>query len=408
MKIPPDPSTVCWVAVVILCLCAAQATAQTPQDLHPSSPHLGIPIGDLWIHPIGLLETDARLYPNLQQGTSGFAIQRARLGIAAITDHTYSSITIEMATEHPSILNAYFSYLPWSWLELSVGYRKSPLFITGRDVFAPTHPLMERSAVVRALWPLRDLGAEVIVRPTFAPLDLYLRASNGSAGWIANDDDALALTARLDLSLGQTRDPNASWGLLIGGAVVYENTLDRAGISGETPWGFVFHRVPAVSGDRWVVEGHMQATLGPVSVLVEGGFAQEGRARDTDGNPDTPRLTLDPMTAYGTSAELWWTLFGPRRRPGRWPVPPTDGNPSWSAVEVAARFERLWTGQDSPDVRASGAVGGALSARWWLSSHFALGASGYYYALDQPPVDDPSSTDTWTVMGRFTTHLDQR
>lgn len=381
---------------------ASAAPASSPAPVEP----LGVAVGGLWLRPSGLLEGDVRAYPSLPQGTSGFALGRGRLGVTATSAHTFTTVTAELVGDRVTLLNAFISYSPWRWLELSIGFRKSPLFITGRDLYAPALPLMERSATVRALWPLRDLGAEVVWRSEQAPIDLFLRASNGSAGWVANDDDLLALTARLDLALGRARDPSAPFGLRVGGAVIYEDVLDRPGMAGQTPWGFAFQRVPSVSGERLVLAGHLRADLGPVSLIAEGGWAREGRARDTDGDPNTPRVPQDPMRAGGVSAEVWWTVWGPWRRQNLWPI--SQDAPPGGAVEVAARFERLWVGQGTSQVTGGGALGGAISTRWWISEAFAVGASGHYYDLDQPPVDDPSATSSWLVMGRVTAHLGER
>lgn len=354
-------------------------------------------------------EIDARLQSAEVEGLNGLSLARFRIGGRAAPVSWFRLVgTAEWAQEKPALNDAYFELLPLDGLEVLVGYSKTPLFITGKSTRVEALSIPERSLVVRALWPRRDLGVEVHWRPLFAPVEMWGRFGNGSGSPLGNDDPRPAGDARVDLTLGRERrgDEGSTWGLRAGLGAHAEDAFDRPGIGGFTTQGFLFYRPPVVSGPRAVVEGHVAAGYGPFRLLVEGGSGWERRSRDTDGNPNTPREALPTVSSHGVSAELSWVLRGLPRLELTWPGEPprTDGSTEWNggSLELTARFERVWLGREATDVEAGGAAGGAASLRWWVNTFFGVGIAGYLMRYDRAPLELPDTLYSWLVLTRAT------
>lgn len=133
----------------------------------------------------------------------------------------------------------------------------------------------------------------------------------------------------------------------------------------------------------------MQATL-------EAGTSVEGRSEDTDGNPETARAPLDPVSAWGVSGEVGWMVTGQHRRPGDWPVADRLG------VEVAARGSRLVLGEGAADVTGSAAteVGGGV--RLWHPIGLAAVVHGGAYLYDVAPLEELDVHTSWFLAARVT------
>jgi phosphate-selective porin OprO/OprP len=193
----------------------------------------------------------------------------------------------------------------------------------------------------------------------------------------------------------------------VGVGALTDDSFDRAGAGGTTASGFLFYRPPTVSGPRRIVEAHALAYVGPVRALVEVGAAIEARAADTDGNPATPRVSLDPALSRGGAVEVAWMITGERRLPSVWPV---RGHPGpflfdHPAFEVAARAERLDVGRGMREVLPGGATGGSLAVNAWLNEVLAVTAAGYLYRYDRAPIEETSRLDSWLVLLRVTLFL---
>lgn len=364
-----------------------------------------------WFHPILVGELDYRVYSDEVEGEQGFALGRLRMGIDAQPTSWFQAVgSVEWALEKPSVVDAFIVFSPLDSLHLQLGYGRTPLFISARDIYIEALPIPELSLPVRAMWPGRDLGLEAWWTPRQLPLEAWVRLGNGSGSPLGNDNTEPSLDVRVDGVLGgaaRGADPQPDWGLRVGVGAHAENAFDRAGIGGTTAAGFLFYRPVPVSGERWVSEAHALFWKGPLRLLAEGSLARESRSRDTDGNPQTPREPLHAIRAQGASLEASWLFHGTRYQGRDWPVsPPAEGG-GWGggAVEVTARAEWLQVGLGAPDVPPGGARGGTVSVRWWATSFLALSTTGYYLRYDAPPLESPDRRDSWLVLTRATVSL---
>jgi phosphate-selective porin OprO and OprP len=366
-----------------------------------------------YIAPTVLMQTDFQALPQEEENT-GFALTRFRIGAySQPTDWILALAQIEFtpADETPSVLDAYVRIGPWHGLRLSVGYLRSPLFVSARNELDGMAPFPELSMPVKALWPDRDLAVELHYAPPLFPFEAWLRFGNGNPSPTTNDlNDSFAFTARLDATLGRGRIDTGgeqTYGLRVGvGAVLDDSSYDRAGASGITASEFQFYRPPTVSGTRRVIEGHALAYFGPVRALLEVGGAIEDRSV-SNGSGTGPRTALDPEVTRGGSIELAWMITGQKRIASVWPLwnlgrPFSFAHP---AVEVAARAERLDVGLGMRDFARGGATGGSLAANVYLNALFGLTLAGYYYRYDVAPIEEPTRLDSWLFQARLTVYL---
>ena len=358
------------------------------------------------LQPILMTELDATVYSDELEGETGLRVARLRLGGTArvapwLTGFGVAEVAIR---EAPVLLDAGVRLQPVAWLDVTVGYDKTPLFATAHDIPVETTALPDFPLVTRALWRQRDLGIEGHLREPALPLEAFVRLGNGSGTSYGNDNAAPSLEARLDLTAGRGRhqaEGDEVFGLRAGAGAHVENADDRSAIAGETPTGFLFWRSPTVSGPMQLVAAHALVWLGPTTLSAEGGWAREGRSRDDDGNPDTPRLALDPVSSWGGVGELAVAVAGPWRVPGAWPSAGQDQ----PTVELATRVERLSTGLGADDVAPGGILALEGGGRLWSPRGLAFGLSGYWASYDIAPLETPDRTTTWGTRARLTFSL---
>lgn len=381
--------------VAALVLAAPAAHADLPFDLRP----------------ILVSEIDFRIHSaHALEGEDGFAVDRLRLGArASFTPWFSAAAQVEIVGESPRILDASLTVKPTPEWEFSLGAGKTPLFASARDEPVWSLPVPNLSMVTRAFWPGYDAGVEVHRLPTRSvPLEGWLRLGNGSGSALGNDNSSYALDARLDAAFGRAVAGGSAqerFGLRFGAGVHLESAEDRLGISGTTSDGFLFYRPATVSGPRHVAEAHLVAYAGPLKLTAEGALAKEGRSKDTDGNPTTPRAAQDTVISRGGAVELAWMIFGPWRLQGSWPVQTPVQTWDWGALELAGRAERIGLGRGARDVTPGGATAASVAVRWWATSFVALSAATYYTAYDAPPIEEPESKSAWLGIARATVRL---
>ena len=305
-------------------------------------------------------------------------------------------------------------------LELSGGYLRSPLFPSARDEFVERLPIPELGVLAHALWPGRAVGLSARWRPATLPLDIWFRAGNGSNFVSGNDTNYPAVDARVDYVLGRTRTEvnyghvrnettrGDLWGIRVGAAAHVDNVDDRPGATGYTASGYEFYRPAVVSGDRHVFEAHALVQYDAMQLLIEAGYTKEGRSQNVSGNP-SDRSPLTAVQSYGISSELSWMLTGDHRIAGAWPLD-TKLKHELGAVEVAARVERVTFGHcATATVECTGTVEKldaniASAAVHWCGSgpRWPPRSTGYYYAWDADPYDQPNVRSTWLVLARLT------
>lgn len=355
------------------------------------------------VSPTLVGELDLRARSADAEAEDGFALVRFRPGLRIdATPWARFVGSVEWIREKPSIVDAY-GRLRWRWLTVSAGFGKTPLFPTAHDEPIQSLAIPELAPVVDALWPGRDLGLEVAVAsPLCLPIEAWLRVGDGSGSALGNDNDALAFDARLDLVLGRGARQDRMLGLRAGAGGHVEEAFDRQGANGTTVDGFAYYRGPTVSGTRTVAEAHLVGWAGPARLTVEAGIAREDRSRDTDGNPETPRESQEPVVSRGITAEAVWVIRGTARLPGRRPRGPEG--PGWTggAVEVAARVDRLELGRDTEEIENGGATGGALAARWWITDWAGVALAAYVLRYDVAPIEEPEERTSVVALVRAT------
>ena len=382
-------------AVAALVLVAPPARADLPFDLRP----IVVSEVDFHIHSVPSIE-----------GEDGFSVERLRLGArASFTPWFSGAAQVELVGESPRILDASLTVKPTRDWEISLGAGKTPLFSSARDEPVWSLPVPGLSMTTRAFWAGYDAGLEVHRLPTpRLPLEGWLRVGNGSGNALGNDNSSYALDARLDAVFGRARvdaPARERFGLRFGAGMHVESAEDRLGIAATTADGFLFYRPPTVSGPRHVVEGHLVAYAGPVKLTVEGALAKEGRSKDTDGNPDTPRVAQDAVISRGGVVELGWMIVGPWRRAGAWPVQTPKQTWDWGGLELGGRVERIGLGMGARDVTAGGATAASIAVRWWATSFAALSTAAYFTAYDTPPIEEPKQSSAWLGIVRATVRL---
>jgi phosphate-selective porin OprO/OprP len=351
-----------------------------------------------YVRPTLLAELDYRVHAREVEGIDGFGLGRLRTGLVFDPAPWMSTVaTIEWAGEHPMVLDVFATLRAAEWLDVNVGWSKTPLFASFRYEPVAAMPFSSRSPVVNAFRVRRDVGVEAHLAPREVPIEAVVRVGNGSGSVLGNDTPLPAGYALVDLVLGRPwRGAAASereLGLRIGAAALVESVRDRDGIVGTTPLGFIYRRPIIVEGLRVVGEAHVIGYAGPLRLTIEGALAEEGRSRDDDGNPSTPRQPLPSLRSSGLTAELAWVLLGEPRRVGVAPAVPSP----WAggALEVAARFDALWLGWGAGDVTPGGSTGGALAVKWWPVDFLAATLEGYVTRYDVPPVELPGEHWSW-------------
>ncbi|MFE8595482.1 hypothetical protein [Archangium violaceum] len=364
---------------------------------------------EAWLTPTLVGELDYRVTAHAVEGETGFAVSRFRLGVDARPVPWFQALgAAEWSFEKPALIEALAVFTPADGIRVRLGFGKTPLFASARDVSIEALSIPELALPVRALWPGRDLGLEVQLSPRSLPVEAWVRVGNGSRSPLGNDNASPSLDVRVDGLLGgawRAAEGMPGWGLRLGAGVHAEDAFDRAGIGGTTTTGYLFYRPVPVSGWRWVSEAHAVYWYGPLRVTAEAGLAWERRSRDTDGNPQTPRETLPPVRSQGAAVEASWLVRGTHRDARGWPLgPPGAVEGAWGggAVEVAARAEWLVVGLGAPDVTAGGARGGSMAVRWWATDFLGVGLMGSMLRYDQPPLEAPDRRDSWLVGTRAT------
>jgi phosphate-selective porin OprO/OprP len=363
-----------------------------------------MPLPDLGsVDPIAMIETTAQYIPAEEEGASGFGVRRLYLG-ARWRPVSWASVVGSFnaaASDQDSLMiDAFVRAAPKGPLDVSIGYAKTPLFASARDLGIETVPIPELSLATRAFWPGRDTGAEVHLAGPTLPVEAWLRVGNGSGRSKGNDNPEISFDGRADLAFGRARagaERSEHYGFRLGGGFHLEEVGEREGLGGATPTGFAFWSAPTVAGTVWVAEGHAVGFLGPVMVTLEGAAASEDRSTDADGDPDTPRVEQDPVQSSGGSGEVAWMVTGQHRIAGAWPVAGDR-----IGIEVAGRGERLSLGIGAADVDPGGATGGELAVRAWHPGGLGAGLTGGYFVYDVAPEAEPGVTASWFVAARVT------
>lgn len=358
------------------------------------------------VTPTALLEADYRHHADPIEGNNGFALARARLGLRLHpTDWLLAVATVELAPgSGPALLDGFATFTATPWLDVTVGYSKPPLFASFRHEGITTIPMPMRSAIVNEMRIRRDVGVEARFAPRRAPIEAIVRIGNGSTT-LENDNATPTGYGALDLVLGRAWAGGRSevFGLRLGAAALVDDTEEHDSIAGVTPLGYVYAQPALASGLRAIATTHAIAYAGPVRLVVEGAFVQEGRRDDHDGDPSTAAIELDPVRSWGLTGELTWTIRGGWREVGHAPAVASllvPGGWDGGAVELGFRADRFWLGRGAADLFRTGGTTMSLASKWWPTRFLALTLYGDATRFDAPPVDTPDRNWGWTVLLR--------
>lgn len=384
---------------------AAETAPEPPEPSERADPRAIYEAVTSIVMPTALLEADYRQYSNAIEGNSGFALARARLGLRVRpTDWLTAVATVELAPQNtPLLLDGYARFDATDWLEITVGYAKAPLFASFRHEGITALPMPMRSAIINEMRVRRDVGVEARFVPRRAPIEAIFRLGNGSPT-LANDNNTPTGYAALDLVLGRAwvGGRNQTYGLRLGAAALLDDNEAHESVAGVTPLGYVYAQPVTAIGLRAIATGHAIVYAGPVRLVVEGAFTQEGREDDDDGDPDTPAIELDPVRSWGLTGELTWTIRGGWRAVGRAPEVASllDGRWDGGAVELATRVDRFWLGRGAADLFRTGGTTMSLAGKWWPTRFLALTLYGDATRFDEPPIDTPDRRWGWTALLR--------
>jgi phosphate-selective porin OprO and OprP len=343
-----------------------------------------------FVQPTLLFETDYRHHVDDAYGPNGFSLARARLGLRLTPTPWMTAVgTVEFAEqEQILLLDAYAQLDATDWLELTVGLSKPPLFASFRHEEIATLAMPSRSAVVNEMRIRRDAGVEARFKPRAAPLEAIVRLGNGSMELMG--EGALTPTgyANLDLVLGRAWAGGESelLGLRFGIAGMVDQTRERESIAGATPLEFVYAQPVPTRGLRARATSHAIVYVGPVRLLVEGGFAHERR------DHDEPTHARAPVQSWGLTGEVSWTIRGAWREVGTRPEVARLNDGPWDrgALELSARVDRLWLGRGAPELLDSGGTTAALGFRWWPTAFLGLTIYGDATRFDVAPIEAPA------------------
>ncbi len=204
-----------------------------------------------------LLQTVGEWQPDRVQGTDGFSIPNFRLLLSGELDRGLGYAFQANLVRSPAVLDARLYFDLASWASVDVGQFKAP-FSKELLVYAANLDFAERSQVVSALAPGRQLGAQVRLRTPSPAIEWSAGLFNGNG--IApggNDDDAFLVVGR------------AQWtGSLAGGSTLEVGASAARSTADETSPGGAF--LSGFTGTRTLFGADLRWTGGPWLVAAEG------------------------------------------------------------------------------------------------------------------------------------------
>lgn len=196
-----------------------------------------------------LLQDNGEYDPSHRSGSrSGFRVPNARIGLTGELASRHLSYLIQAGlVVSPSLLDLKLGYQPSQQLAVEVGQFKAP-FSQEALIGAAALEFTERAAVVTALAPGRQVGAQIRLRSPSGLADFAIGGFNGNGqGRISNDDDRLLLAGRLVFHPATSERDGLRLDLAIQGGISRDSSAPLPGL------------VTAFAGKRRLLGADMRA-----------------------------------------------------------------------------------------------------------------------------------------------------
>ncbi|MFT5444546.1 MAG: hypothetical protein ACI8W3_003603 [Myxococcota bacterium] len=234
------------------------ATRQLPEHFKITPPGHVAPL-----QFVVLMTVDAAVGPELtNEMSSGFNLSDARLGVRGALEGGFGYFAQAIFVQSPAILDAVIDWkAPEHGFHASVGYFRTP-FSGELLVGAPVLDFINRSQIVRALAPARQVGIQLDQQIVGEKLVAKAGIFNGN-GRNINDDDRFLYILRFD---GRARcsDKTSTNGC----SSVFEYGVNGA-YSKDDSAKLGLGLDEQFKGSRWLGGADVRFTSGPVFVTVE-------------------------------------------------------------------------------------------------------------------------------------------
>jgi phosphate-selective porin OprO/OprP len=284
-------------------------------------------------------------------------LHRSRIGIQG---HVFKEIEYEVERElqeheltEGEVLAGLAPEQVWKDVFVNVRYIRNAQVQVGRFkipfgldqlIGVSQNDFVYRSLGANYLAPARDTGVMVHGRFFKRGLNYWVGGfrhdgDNAKSKRIEGGDETFA--ARVTGLPFRKLSPKALGGLELGTAVTFTKLSDDSfrpnGLRGRTTLTQdAFYNTVYVKGDRQRFEADVDWTIGPASARAEYTHVSDSRTNQGLDNQTLPDARAQSWYVAGT-----WVITGERKRR---PVKAADPLPGggFGAVEVAARYERLW------------------------------------------------------------------
>jgi hypothetical protein len=236
-----------------------------------------------------------------QPGQNGFSIANARFRVSGLLDNGFDYVIRVNLAEAPALLDAAAGMRFAPAFRIKAGMFKAPFsreFLTGAGAI----DFVNRSQVVSALAPMRQVGVQVHGTSNSGLVEYSAGAFNGNARAISNDNNELLYVGRV--SLWPVRPDAANPGNRIEVAFNAATSNDAA-----APIGLGF--IPAFNGSRALLGADARWQAGPVLVAGELITSRFKPVLGPRRSPQGFHATFGYSTTPRTQLLARWDSFSP-------------------------------------------------------------------------------------------------
>jgi phosphate-selective porin OprO/OprP len=340
----------------------------------------------------GLAQADGRFFAQ-GEGTSGFLLRRARLDArATMTRYIHARVQAELAGGKFSLLDANVGVQLAPDVELQLGKFIVPV---GLELY-PRYLAFPEFGLPSLLVPSRDVGVMLSGSLSEGTLAYAAGVFNGVADGSSGDEDendAKDVLVRVFAKPLLPTGVRALSGLGVGFAATWgqqHGVLPTYRSPGRQVF-FAYDKQAIANGPRLRLTPQGYYYYGPFGLLAEYIYSSQDVSIGTRATGVTARaFQVVASAVVGGSADYRGTKI-------KAPFDPAAG--TWGALELDARFGKLWLGQSPFDngladlatsARRARSLGAAVS--WWFApgtrAHLALDRTTFRDgAGDVPPVE---------------------